>query len=105
MLRAVAIAVTLLGTITFSNAARADLCKMTETEAYTSTQCVRWLFSCTGRVLGTPDPRFADIPYKVRLRLVAQANYEIAQQKCEHFDYVEAKAAFEGRLIEIDMIP
>jgi hypothetical protein len=42
------------------------------------------------------------MPYSMRLRLVAQALYEVAEQNCEQFDYVQAKAALDARLQQIE---
>jgi hypothetical protein len=83
-------------------AGAADLCSMSQDEANASPKCVRWYFACRGRELGKPDERFASMPYKVRLKFIAQALYKVAEQNCEQFDYVQAKAALDARLQQIE---
>ncbi|WP_143747895.1 hypothetical protein [Mesorhizobium temperatum] len=81
--------------------AESPLCSMSKADALISTQCVRWFFACNGRTLGEPDPRFASLPYKTRLRLVAEAIFEVAEEQCFHFEYAQAKAALDARLLQI----
>lgn len=91
-----------LGALTISGqASGADLCSISQDEANASSKCIRWYFACRGRVLGKPDKRFETMPYTTRLRYVAQALYKVAEQNCEQFDYVQAKAALDARLEEI----
>ncbi len=81
------------------------LCEMSEIEAVTSPQCVRWYFACMlgDAVLGEPSARFASMPYKTRQKFAVEATFAVAEERCERFDYSEANDAVAAKLRALDI--